>query len=542
MNYSICVKSLDSLAPDIVIVNAAVRTMDDRRPQAGGVAVSGNRVLAAGKSDDIRRLAGRKTRVIDARGQLVLPGFNDAHVHFLAGGFSLSQVQLRDASSPEELARRLGDYARKIPRGHWILGGDWDHELWPGAPLPRREMIDPMTPYHPVCVQRTDGHMVLANSLAMKLSGVTKETPAPPGGEILRDARGEPGGIFKDTAQDLIKTPPFSREEKLGAARAATEHAARLGVTSLSDMSGDQEAGLYQFLAQRRELKTRIYALRSIATWEVLGQAGIRAAFGDDMVRIGGLKGFADGSLGSATAKFFEPYADSPESSGLWFDQMLPPGRMEERVLAADRAGLQVMIHAIGDEANAIILDLCGRVAKQNGARDRRFRIEHAQHLRRRDIARFGKQNVIASVQPYHVADDGRWCDRRIGAGRSRGAFPFRSLLDGGAVLALGTDWTVAPLEPMLTIQAAITRQTLDGRHPDGWNPQEKISVEEAVRAYTVGSAYAEFTEDRKGTIAPGKLADMVMLDGDIFPIEPGEIDKVKVVLTVMDGRVVYEP
>jgi hypothetical protein len=525
----------------LAIVNANIRTMDRKCPRATALAVLGNRIVAVGPTTAIRGLAGRHTRIVDARQTLVLPGFNDAHVHFLAGGFSLSQVDLRGAKSPAELAQRLRKYAQKLPKGQWILGGNWDHEQWPGAPLPNRQLIDTATPHHPVSVSRTDGHMLVANSLALKLSGVTRETAAPPGGEIVRDPHGEPTGVLKDTAQDLIKAPPPSWDEKLKAARAATKHAAKLGVTSLTDMSADGDVGLYQYLDGRGELKTRIYALRSIVTWEVLRQAGVRAAFGDDMVRFGGLKGFSDGSLGSTTAKFFESYADAPDTSGLWFDQMLPPGTMENRVLNADRAGLQVIIHAIGDEANAKILDLYREIARQNGARDRRFRIEHAQHLRRRDIPRFGRQNVIASVQPYHVADDGRWCDRRIGPGRVQGAYAFRSLLDGGAVLALGTDWTVAPLDPMLTIKAAVTRQTFDGQHPAGWNPQEKISVAEAVRAYTFGSAYAEFAEDKKGAIAPGKLADLVMLDRDIFPIDPCEIESTRVILTVMNGRVVYE-
>jgi len=529
------------LAPDLMILNATIRTLDQNHPRAGALAVLGNCIVAVGSTEEIRALAGRKTRVIEAGENLVLPGFNDSHVHFLSGGFSLSQVQLRDAKSPEELARRLRDYVQKIPKGRWILGGDWDHENWPGAPLPTKALIDAATPQHPVSVSRLDGHTLLANHLALKISGVTKSTPCPPGGEIVRDPRGEPTGIFKDTAQDLIKVPPPSWEEKWRAARAATEHAAKLGVTSLTDMSADGDVGLYQFMARRGELKTRVYAVRSIVTWAVLQRAGVRAAFGDDLVRFGALKGFADGSLGSTTAKFFEPYADAPETSGLWFEHMLPPGTMERRVLEADRAGLQVMIHAIGDEANAKILDLFRDVAKQNGSRDRRFKIEHAQHVRPRDLARFGRQNVIASAQPYHAADDGRWCDRRIGPARARSAYAFRSLLDTGAVLALGTDWTVAPLNPLLTIKAAVTRQTLDGKFPGGWNPQEKISVAEAVRAYTLGSAYAEFAEDKKGTLTPGKLADCVMLDRDIFEIEPAEIAKAKVILTLMDGRVVYE-
>ncbi len=530
-----------SLSPDLVIVNAVVHTMDKQNPTASALAVYRNEIVAVGSTEEIRAIAGKNTRVIDAGKKLVLPGFNDSHVHFLMGGYSLSNVDLRDAKSPEEMAKRLAAYAKTIPKGQWILGGDWDHEKWPGTPLPTKEMIDAATPDNPVFVNRTDGHMCLANSLAIRLSGITKETKDIPGGEIVRDKNGEPTGIFKDSAEDLIKVPSRSWDENLAAARAATEHAAKVGVTSVTDMSAGDDVGLYQSMSERGELKTRIYAIRSIVTWDVLEKAGVRSAFGNDMVRIGGLKGFADGSLGSTTARFFEPYSDAPTKRGLWFDQMLPEGTMEKRVLGADKRGLQVMIHAIGDEANAKILDIYAETAKQNGERDRRFKIEHAQHLRAVDIQRFAKQKVIASMQPYHAADDGRWCDKRIGPERSKGTYPFRSLLDAGAILAFGTDWTVAPLEPMISIKAAVTRQTLDGKHPDGWVPEQKITVEEAVRAYTVGSAYAEFAENKKGTLTPGKLADIVMLDRDIFSINPAEIDTVNVALTIMDGRVVYE-
>lgn len=536
--------SAGSITPDLVIVNATVRTMDPRTPVAEALAIVGNRIAAAGSTDEIRRLAGAGTRVIDAGGRLVLPGFNDAHVHFLSGGFSLSSVDLRDAKSPEEMARRLAEFAAKRPKGRWITGGSWDHENWPGAPLPTRQMIDAATPDHPVLVSRLDGHMSLANSLALRLANVTKDTPDPPGGVIVRDpATGEPTGVLKDAAEGLVERviPPKTFEEKHAAAIAATNYAAQLGVTSLADMSSGADVGIYQHMLERGELKTRIYAIRSITSWEVLAKAGVRAAFGCDMLRIGGLKGFSDGSLGSSTALFFEPYADEPGTRGLLFDQMLPEGAMLERVLGADKAGLQVLIHAIGDEANARILDIYREVAERNGPRDRRFRIEHAQHLRPEDAARFGRQGVIASMQPYHAADDGRWCDKRIGPERSKGTYAFRSLLEGGAVLAFGSDWTVAPLNPLTGIKAAVTRQTLDGRHPDGWIPEQKLTVEETVRAYTVGSAYAEFAEDRKGTLVPGKLADLVMLDRDIFEIDPATIDQARVVLTVVDGKVVWE-
>ena len=533
-----------ALAPDLIIINAAVHTMDPARPTAEAVAVLGNRIAAVGTTEEIRPLAGPATRVIDAAGKLVLPGFNDAHVHFLMGGFSLSNVDLREAQSPEEMARRLHDYARKLPKGRWILGGDWDHESWPGAPLPTRQMIDAATPDNPVWVNRLDGHMALANSLALKLAGVSRETKDPPGGVIVRDPQtGEPTGVLKDAAEDLVEraVPEKSFEEKHIAARAASEHAAQVGVTSVTDMSAGDDVGLYQYMLERGELKTRIYAIRSIVSWETLGKAGVRAAFGSDMLRIGGLKGFADGSLGSSTALFFEPYSDTPNTRGLLFDQMLPEGIMLQRVMAADKRGLQVMIHAIGDEANKRILDIYQEAAAANGPRDRRFRIEHAQHLRASEIPRFGSQKVVASMQPYHAADDGRWCDKRIGPERSKGTYAFRSLLEAGAVLAFGSDWTVAPLNPMPGLKAAVTRQTLDGKHPDGWHPEQKLTLDEALHAFTVGSAYAEFAEHAKGSLAPGKLADVVMLDRDLYQTPAEQIDRARVLLTLVDGRIVWE-
>lgn len=531
------------LAPDFIILNAAVRTMDGAKPTAEAIAVSGNRIAAVGTSAELRAFAGPKTRIVDAGGRSVLPGFNDAHVHWLMGGYSITNVDLRDASTREEFTRRIAEFAKKIPKGRWILGGDWDHEKFPGTLLPTKEWIDAVTPDNPVFVNRTDGHMALANSLALKLAKVTKDTKDVPGGFIVRDANGEPTGVLKDAAMELVDKviPARSWDENRAAALAATEHAARVGVTSVQDMSTGDDIGLYQYMLEHGELKTRIYAMRSIVSWEVLGKAGVRGAFGNDSLRIGGLKGFADGSLGSTTALFFEPYADAPNTRGLLFDQMLPEGIMFQRVEAADKRGLHVMIHAIGDEANKLILDIYQQVAEKNGPRDRRFRIEHAQHLRPSEIKRFGSHKVIASMQPYHAADDGRWCDKRIGPERSKGTYPFRSLLDAGAVLAFGSDWTVAPLNPMEGLKAAVTRQTLDGKHPNGWVPEQKITREEAIRAYTVGSTYAEFQDHVKGSLTPGKLADLILLDCDIFKIDPAQIDQVKVAMTVVDGKVVWE-
>ena len=531
---------------DLVIFNARVRTLDPARPVAEAVAVHAGRITHVGTSAEARALAGPKTRVVDAGGALVLPGFNDAHVHFLSGGFQLSSVDLRDAATPREFAERIRRFAEGLPKGRWITGGDWDHERWPevkgAAPLPTKELIDAFTPDRAVFVNRLDGHMALANSHALKLAGVTRDTPDPPGGQIVRDPQtGEPTGVLKDAAMSFVwkHAPEATFEEKLEAGRAASAHAAEHGVTSVQDVSAGDDVGVYQTLLERGELKTRVYAVSPLPDWQRLGRVGVRRAFGSDMLRIGGLKGFADGSLGSTTALFFEPYLDAPNTSGL--GSGLAEGEMQKFVEGADRAGLQVLIHAIGDRANDAILSIYEQVEKQNGARDRRFRIEHAQHLRAQDIPRFARDRVIASMQPYHCIDDGRWAEKRIGRERAKGTYAFRSLLDAGAVLAFGSDWSVAPLDPVMGIYAAATRRTLDGKNPGGWVPEQKITVEEAVRAYTFGSAYAEFAEGAKGTVTPGKLADLVILDRDIFRIDPAEIEKVKVRMTVVDGRVVFE-
>ena len=522
--------------------------MDPARPEAQALAINGDSIQAIGANEEIRGLADRQTRVIDAGRGTVLPGFNDAHVHFLAGGFSLSNVNLRDCSSPSDLASRLASYAEKAAPGNWILGGDWDHENWAASPsfsvLPTRDLIDRYTPNRPVLVNRLDGHMALANTLALQLAGVTSATQDPPGGVIVRyPGTREPSGILKDAAQTLVERviPPKSFDQKRAAAMAATDHAAALGVTSLTDVSADDDVDVYQRLASEEALKTRIYAAHSIVSWENLTKTARLLESREGLLRAGILKGFSDGSLGSSTALFFEPYADAPDNRGLLFDQMFPEGIMCERVAAADKRGFQVMIHAIGDEANLRILDLFHEVASINGPRDRRFRIEHAQHLRKSEIPRFANEQVIASMQPYHAADDGRWCEKRLGMARCKGAYVFRSLLDSGACLAFGSDWTVAPLDPLLGIKAAVTRQTLDGQNPGGWIPEQKISLDEAIRAYTLGSAYAEFSESTKGSLSRGKFADVIVLDRDLYKLEPGKIDQARVRLTILNGRVVYE-
>lgn len=529
-----------NFSADLVVTNANVHTMNAAAPTARSIAVVGGKIVAIGSDASTKGMIGPNTKVVDARGKLIIPGFNDAHLHFLSVGSQLSSVDLRDAKTPQEFVERIKNFAAKLPEGQWILGGTWDHENWTPNDLPTAALIDAVTPDNPVFVDRLDGHMSLANTLAMNLAKVTKDTKDVDGGLIVRDADGNPTGIFKDAAANYIYRviPDMSFEQKLEAARAATNYAASLGVTSVQDVSHGTDVGVFQELLRRGELKTRIYGCSPLGSYDRWAKTGVRYAFGDAMLRVGCLKGFSDGSLGSTTAWFFEPYLDDPKTSGLPSDEI---PKMLENITNADKAGLQVVIHAIGDKANATVLDNFAKAAQANGERDRRFRIEHSQHLRQEDIKRFGTQKVIASMQPYHIIDDGRWAWKRIDEKRLKGTYAFRSLLDSGAVLAFGSDSPVAPLNPLLGVYAAVTRRTLDEKNPGGWLPEQKISVQETVKAFTYGSAYAEFQEGVKGTLEVGKLADFVILSDDIFTIDPVNIRDAKVLMTVVDGKIAYE-
>lgn len=528
---------------DIILINGRVWTVNPSQPEAEAVAISQNRIVLVGSNSAAKELARPGSRIIDLKGRFVLPGFIDSHTHFLNGGLALRSVQLRDCHSKEEFVKRIADKAKELPSGAWILNGDWDHQQFHPAELPRKEWIDAITTENPVCVNRLDGHMVLVNSVALKLAGITKDTVPPSGGEIMKDPlTGEPTGILKDAAADLvfsiIPEPRFS--EKLEAVRKALEEAAKNGVTSIHDMSDAFSFEVYQELLRRGELTARLYIYFQIPEIDIFLKMRIKSGFGHPFLRLAGLKGFVDGSLGSGTAYFFEPYSDNKNSCGLLAAHMFPEGIMEKRLRQAEAGGLQVAIHAIGDRANALLLDMFEKIFKESGSRDRRWRIEHAQHLRESDVSRFGQLKLIASVQPYHLIDDGCWAETKIGPRRARMAYAFNSLLRAGATLIFGSDWTVAPMNPLSGIYAASTRRTLDGRHPDGWIPEEKISVEEAIKSYTLRAAYAEFSEKEKGSLEPGKLADLVVLDQDILKIKPEEIIKTRVLLTMVDGRIVY--
>jgi len=542
---------------DLVLLHGKIWTGEPAGPHsvaakfAEAVAIANGRILAVGSNAEIQPYAGRNTKVVDLKGRLTVPGLIDSHAHFIGGGFQLLSVDLKDARSEREFTRRIAEKASTLAPGRWLLGGDWDEQAWASATLPTRQMIDAVTKNHPVFLSRYDGHAALANSLALKLAGVTRSTPDPVGGVIVRNAAGEPTGIFKDAAQDLISgaIPRPTEAEMAEALRAALAEAARGGLTSIHSITVDGDSWNGSFtgeiqLLRRAELEgwltCRMYEIIPITDWDKLRDAGLAHNMGDDFIKLGAVKAFADGSLGSATAWMYEPFTDDPANRGIPLPLMNPPAKMEALASGADQAQIQICIHAIGDRAIAEILDMYARLGGANAAAHR-FRIEHAQHMRPQDFARFGKLGIIASMQPYHAIDDGRWAEKRLGHERLKWSYAWRAMLDAGAPVAFGSDWPVAPLSPILGIYAAVTRATLDGKHPDGWFPEQRLTVEEALRAYTQGSAYAAFQENEKGSITPGKLGDLVVLSDDLFTIPPAKIKDAHVVMTIVGGKIVYQ-
>ena len=525
-------------AVDLVLVGGDVWTGDGDQPWATGIAVTEGAIVAVDAEDVIRGMIGAETRVIELDGRFAMPGFIDTHTHFVDGGFRLSAVDLRDADSPEEFARRLAEYAGGLEAGEWILGGDWDHEMW-GGELPDRSWIDEVTPDNPVFVTRLDWHMALANTRAMQVAGLSPEVRSPAGGEVVRDGTGRLTGVFKDEAMPLVGAhiPRPSDAQRDSALIAAMRHAASLGLTGVTDMGSWADLETYERAHAAGDLTLRVNAYVPLSTVDRLVERVEKAGNGDEWLRIGGLKGFVDGSLGSGTALFEEPYSDEPDNFGLF---VTPLEDLRRQVVKAEQAGMQVAIHAIGDRAIRVLLDLYQDLEGEFGARDRRYRIEHAQHVRPADVDRFARLGVVAAMQPYHALDDGRWAERRIGEQRARLTYAFRSLLDSEAVVAFGSDWTVAPLDPVLGLYAAVTRRTLDGANPEGWVPEQKIDVESALRAYTASAARASFTDERTGTLSPGRLADIVVLNGNPFEVEPERLLDLEVDLTIVGGREVY--
>lgn len=525
---------------ELILTNANIWTGNEKQPRAQAMAISGDSILAIGSNDEIEAYKGANTTLLNADSKFVVPGFIDNHVHLMAGGYNLTSVQLRDAKTLEEFAQRIFEFSKTIPKGTWILGGDWDGKEW--GELPSKELIDELTPDHPVFVIRLDGHMGLANSLAMELSGVDGNIEDIPGGYIGRNDRNELTGIFKDNALRLINDKiPFPTDEQLDKALdQAMQHFASNGVTSVHhvwdqiDYPGFPEA--IERAYHEKRLLARVYELGELAKWQDRQTRVRSSGAGDEWLKISGLKTFVDGSLGSQTAAFMEPYENS-DDTGLF---LVEESELYNWISQADNAELQLAIHAIGDLAINLLLNNYEKVAVENGRRDRRFRIEHAQHINSNDIPRFAELNVIPCMQPYHAIDDGRWAEEVIGSERINDMYVFNSLINAGAKVSFGSDWPVAPVSPLWGIYAAVTRRTLDDKNPDGWVPQEKISVEQALTTYTLNGAYASFDEGIKGTLEPGKLADFVILSDNLLEIDPVLIKDVRVLHTYVGGKNVY--
>jgi len=546
---SACAQPYTGPPADLVIHNAKVMTIDRDNRQARAVAVIGEEIVAVASNRLVRQyIEEESTQVIDAGGRLVIPGFNDAHVHW--GGLNPDYIELRYITDPNEITRRVADRVAQVDDGVMIQGGHWEHEMFDNRQWPTKELLDEVAPNNPVSLSRADGHSVLVNSYVLRASGITNDTPDPFGGEIQRDpVTGEATGIFKETASSLLRydavrveMTPEEREARSRAGwQTAREMAGRLGVTSIQHAGGGNGA-LYQQMMDEGLLTFRVDVDgRLTDNQEQLDRyAELRERYPAEgnWIRFGYLKGFIDGTLGSGTALFFEPFEDEPDKSGL---AMMPYDEMERRILASDAMGFQIGIHAIGTKANNWILNAYEKAQEVNGVRDSRHRSEHAQILIDDDIPRFAELGVVASMQPTHCITDKRFAEKRIGLERSRGAYAWRRLLDAGVHIAFGTDYSVEPLEPLEGIYGAVTRKDRLGEEGDGWFPDQKLTMWEAIELYTHGSAYAQFMEDRKGLIKVGFLGDMIIMDRDLFTMPEEEIMTARVDYTIVGGRVVWQ-
>ncbi len=526
----------DQVKADLILINSIIWTGNPDHPSAEAMAIKADTIVAIGSAAEIQQFKGAKTKIIDTDRQFVTPGFIDAHVHLLMGGNALLSVALRDVNTQKEFISRIASYAQTLAPNEWIVEGNWDHTLW-GGELPSKTWIDEFTQNNPVAIYRMDGHMILANSVALKIAGIDEDSPAVPNGEIVRNPDGTPTGILKSEAMYLVlnKIPPLSQSQKELAIQKAQDYLVSQGVTSIHDVDSLGGFAILQKMQKAKDLKIRIYAADPLGKWNTLtNESRVQTKW----LKNGLLKGFVDGSLGSHTAAFLAPYTDKAADSGIFINDV---ELIYQQALEADRQGLQITVHAIGDKANKELLDTYQKLIKEQGPFDRRLRIEHAQHLAPEDIPRFSKLKVIASVQPYHAIDDGRWAEELIGPDRIRTTYAFNSLLQNGAMLTFGSDWPVAPASPLLGIYAATTRRTLDGQKPNGWIPKEKIKVEEALLAYTRNAAYSSFDEKIKGTLEVGKLADFVVMSQDLRTIEPETIKDVTVLQTYVGGKKVFD-
>ena len=577
----------------LILRNAVVWTVDDDNPRAEAIASLGANIIYVGTNAGVEKFRGNRTRVIDVDGKLVIPGFNDNHVHFESTGRLLYGLNLLDVSDQRGFVSRIREVHERYAPGTWITLGDWSaYETWAEGDvakagrevnpddlygnffLPNKSMIDGFTGDRPVLVRRFDRKVYLANSVALEKAGITKGVPDPEGIAVERDRNGEPTGALFNPVSGAVEStvlvrdnvrayfsgiiPAPSRSQRTQETLRAWKQMRELGVTSYSDVtSAPIQVDIYRELREKGLMTARVRYRPPLDKWDSMQALGIRVGFGDEWIRFGAVKAWIDGIMGNSSARFYEPYTHNPSSRGIWRDIMFPferhpdapeqmQSRLERLVLKADNAGIQLTVHAIGDEANGYLMDMLERIIAKNGDKDRRFRLVHAQIMTDRDIERAGQMNIVAEVQPFHTSDDMRWMEERIGRDRSRGAYAFRRLWDSGAVVSFGTDspGTNASryyLNPMLGLYAAITRKTLSGQPEGGWFPQEKLTVEESIRAYTLNTAYAAFEDDIKGTITVGKLADYVVLSENLLTMDPDNIKDVKVLTTIVGGRPVYE-
>ncbi|MBT2160941.1 amidohydrolase [Zobellia barbeyronii] len=521
----------NNLEADLLVTNATIWTGNPESPKAEAMAIKGDSILAIGSFKDLEKFKGESTEILDVNGNFITPGFIDAHVHLLMGGNSLLSVQLRDTKTQQEFIDRIASFAKKIKPNQWIVEGNWDHTLW-GGELPSKEWIDEFTTDNPVAIYRMDGHMILANSAALKIAGIDRNTPDVENGEIVKDSEGNPTGILKSKAMYLVlnKIPVLSISEKEDAINTAQNYLLSQGVTTIHDVDSLGGFEVAQKMYTNNKLKVRMYTAEPLYKWESVSKTDKS----EKWLKNGLLKSFVDGSLGSHTAAFNEPYSDKLDDNGLF---IVNEDSLFSQIINADNKDLQVTVHAIGDRANNKLLNIYERVIKKNGNKDRRLRIEHAQHLTTEDIKRFSKLNVIASVQPYHAIDDGRWAEELIGPERIKTTYAFKSLLDANTTLVFGSDWPVAPASPLYGMYAAVTRQTLDNKNLGGWVPEQKINIEQALTAYTQNGAYSSFDENIKGTLEPGKLADFVILNENLLTIKPEKLKDVKVLQTYVGGK-----
>ncbi|MCD6116374.1 amidohydrolase [bacterium] len=524
---------------DLILKNGVIFTgTEDGIVEA--IAIKKDRIIAAGPFNEIDKLITEKTRIIDLDGKFACAGFNDAHLHLLSGGLSMLEVDLTGASSLREIRRRIANKIRTLGPGAWILGRGWDQNLLPGKKWPTRRVLDMVAPDVPIYLRRICGHAALVNTKALRISHITKDTPDPPGGEIVHDPKtGEPIGILKDSAMELVSQyiPGPSKEQKIKAVKRALDEFRRFGITSVSENTSADMFSMYSDLEKQGKLTCRISEMVPVETGFDKCEK-LRKKYRGPYVRFGLLKAFADGSLGARSAALFEPYSDNPSTKGLI---QYSQNEINTLVAEADKRGFQMGIHAIGTRANYMILNAYEFAQKKNGKRDSRHRIEHAQILIQDGIPRFKELGVIASMQPFHCIDDMHWAEKFIGPRRCRYAYAWRSLMSNGANVAFGTDWPIAPLNPLVSIYAAVTRMDTTGYPAGGWFPDQRLTVKEALLNYTRTSAYAEFCEKEKGVLKKGMLADIVVLDKNILKVFPEDILKTKVVYTIVGGKIVYE-